>query len=79
MNNLERQNTAESKQALIKKSIDNQVLSRFTAFICRIKENASPMVDEGYLLKMKNALEGLSSLTSSNGVIYVKTLTGKTV
>lgn len=37
------------------------------------------MVDEGYLLKMKNALEGLSSLTSSNGVIYVKTLTGKTI
>lgn len=50
-----------------------------TAFICKIKENASPKIEEGYLLKMKNALEGLSTLTSSNGVIYVKTLTGKTV
>lgn len=28
---------------------------------------------------MKNALEGLSSVTSNEGVIYVKTLTGKTV
>ena len=54
-------------------------MHRYTAVICRIKESASAMVDEGYLLKMKNALEGLSSMTSSNGVIYVKTLTGKTV
>lgn len=28
---------------------------------------------------MKNALEGLSTLHSSSGIIYVKTLTGKTV
>ena len=28
---------------------------------------------------MKNALEGLSSITSSSGLLYVKTLTGKTV
>jgi len=28
---------------------------------------------------MKNALEGISSLTGSSGVIYVKTLTGKTI
>jgi hypothetical protein len=55
------------------------VLHRFTAFICKIKENASPKVEEGYLLKMKNALEGLSGLTSTSGVVYVKTLTGKTI
>jgi len=36
-------------------------------------------VEEGYLLKMKNALEGLSSMSSTSGLIYVKTLTGKTV
>ena len=72
---------AELEQCLMRiwKSIESQVLHRFTAVICRIKENASPMIDEGYLLKMKNALEGLSSLTSSNGVLYVKTLTGKTI
>lgn len=28
---------------------------------------------------MKNALEGLSTLKSVKGVIYVKTLTGKTI
>jgi hypothetical protein len=30
-------------------------------------------------LKMKNALEGVSSLSGKGGVLYVKTLTGKTV
>lgn len=63
----------------MRKSIESQVLHKYTAFICRIKENASPKVEEGYLLKMKNALEGLSSITSSSGLLYVKTLTGKTV
>lgn len=28
---------------------------------------------------MKNALEGLSTMKASKGVLYVKTLTGKTV
>ena len=50
-----------------------------TAYICRVKENTAPNVEEGYLLKMKNALEGLSSLSGPGGLIYVKTLTGKTV
>lgn len=43
-----------------------------------IKENANAAIDEGYLLKMKNALEGLSTMQSSSGVLFVKTLTGKT-
>ena len=79
LDNIEKQNTSESKEEVVKKSIENQVLHKYTAFICRIKENASPNVEEGYLLKMKNALEGLSSITSSSGLLYVKTLTGKTV
>jgi len=60
-------------------SVKEQVLCRFTGYICRIKENASPKVEEGYLLKMKNTLEGVSSLSGNYGFIYVKTLTGKTV
>jgi ubiquitin len=64
---------------VIKKSVQHQVLHRLTAVICVIKEETSPKVEEGYLLKMKNALEGLSSMSSSSGIIYVKTLTGKTV
>lgn len=79
MDNLEKENTPESKEEIVKKSVEHQVLTRHTAFICRIKENASAKLEEGYLLNMKNALEGLSSLTASSGVIYVKTLTGKTV
>lgn len=79
LDNLEKENTPESKEAIIKKSVEHQVLTRHTAFICRIKENAMAKLEEGYLLNMKNALEGLSSLTSTNGVLYVKTLTGKTV
>jgi hypothetical protein len=55
------------------------VLSSQTGFICILKENANAVNDEGYLLKMKNALEGLSSLLATEGPIYVKTLTGKTV
>jgi hypothetical protein len=43
------------------------VLCSKTAFICKIKECASPTIDEGYLLKMKNALEGLSSIASNSG------------
>ncbi len=62
-----------------KKSIEHQVLSIFTGYICVIKENANAMNSEGYLLEMKNALQGISKLQSSYGVIYVKTLTGKTI
>lgn len=79
MDNLEREDTPDSKKELIAKSIESQVLTRHTAFLCRIKENASAKLEEGYLLNMKNSLEGLSSMTSSNGIIYVKTLTGKTI
>ena len=68
-------NTAE----IIKRSIASQVLTPLTAFICRIKVNAGANLGEGYLLKMKNAIEGKSSLSAGAGIIYVKTLTGKTV
>ena len=78
MDNIEKENTPESKAELIQKSIENQVLCKNTAFICRIKENAAK-VEEGYLLQMKNALEGLSTMSSSSGLLFVKTLTGKTV
>ena len=60
-------------------SIKYQVMSKQTGYICRIKENVNPNLDEGYLLKMKNSLEGDSILRGKGGVIYVKTLTGKTV
>ena len=60
-------------------SINEQVLCRFTGYICKIKENASPNVEESYLLKMKNTLEGVSSNSGIKSVIDVKTLTGKTV
>jgi deoxyribose-phosphate aldolase len=55
------------------------VLTPLTAFICVIKENAGAIIEEGYLLKMKNALEGLSTIASSSGVLFVQTLTGKTI
>ena len=74
-----KQNTPEGKEEAINLSINEQVLCRFTGYICRIKENASPNVEESYLLKMKNSLEGVSSVSGQKGVIYVKTLTGKTV
>lgn len=60
-------------------SIEQQVLSPQTGFICVIKENANAANDEAYILTMKNALEGLTSLLAAEGVIYVKTLTGKTI
>ena len=76
---LTKQNTPEGKEKAIKLSNDSQVLCKFTGYICKIKENASPKVEEAYLLKMKNSLEGFSSISGQKGVIYVKTLTGKTV
>ena len=79
LENLEKEGTPEIKELVVKKSIENQVLHNSTAFICRIKENASHKTDEGYLLKMKNALEGLTSMSANTGLIYVKTLTGKTI
>jgi hypothetical protein len=45
---------------IISKSVENQVLSIHTAFICKIKENLSANVDTKYLFEMKNALEGFS-------------------
>jgi hypothetical protein len=60
-------------------SIEQQVLCPLTGFICVIKENANAANDEGYLLKMKNALEGLTTMQAAEGVLYVKTLTGKTI
>lgn len=50
-----------------------------TGYICRIKENPAANVQEAYYLKMKNVLEGISTLAGLRGVIYVKTLTGKTI
>jgi hypothetical protein len=60
-------------------SVKHQVLCRKTAYICRIKENPDLKDKESYLLKMKNALEGISSLKGNSGILYVKTLTGKTI
>lgn len=76
---LTQEGTPESKAEIVKKSIESQVLSPQTGFICVIKENANAAIEEGYLLKMKNALEGLTSLLAAEGTIFVKTLTGKTV
>ena len=69
----------ESKEEVVERSIAAQVLTPLTAFICRIKENAAANLEEGYLLNMKNALEGTSSLSGASGTVYVKTLTGKTI
>jgi hypothetical protein len=79
LDNVGKENTAESKKEVIRKSILHQVLTPFTAFVCVIKENAGVAIKEGYLLKMKNGLEGLSSLESSSGLLYIKMLTGKTI
>jgi large subunit ribosomal protein L40e len=64
---------------IIKKSIEHQVLTQLTGYICIIQENANANNNQGYLLEMKNSLEGESLLYSSFGPIYVKTLTGKTI
>lgn len=37
MDNLNNEATPESKELLIQKSIEHQVLSKYTAFLCRIK------------------------------------------
>ena len=60
-------------------SIKRQVMCKLTSYICRVKENPELKEMEGYYLKMKNALEGPSILKSSVSLIYVKTLTGKTI
>lgn len=60
-------------------SIAHQVMCKKTAYICRIKENPAAKLEEGYYLKMRNALEGVSQMSSRRGVIFVKTLTGKTI
>ena len=54
-------------------------MCELTAFICIIKENPAIKKEDQLYLKMKNALEGPSSLTSRIVKIYVKTLTGKTI
>ena len=54
-------------------------MCKLTSYICRVKENPQLQEVEGYYLKMKNALEGGSVLKSSAYLIYVKTLTGKTI
>lgn len=69
----------EAQELAMKKSIEDQVLCRYTGFLCVIKENANAVHAEGYLLKMKNALEGLCSIQAFSGTIFVKTLTGKTL
>lgn len=73
------QGDKQAKEIAIKKSIEGQVLCRHTGFLCIIKENASAVHTEGYLLKMRNALEGVSSVQATSGTIYVKTLTGKSI
>lgn len=69
----------QAKETAVKKSIEAQVLCRHTGLLCVIKENANAAHKEGYLLNMKNALEGVSSLQATSGVVFVKTLTGKTI
>ena len=54
-------------------------MCKLTGFICVVKENSAPNVPESYMLKMKNALEGVSILQGKSGAIEVKTLTGKTI
>lgn len=68
-----------SLEAAKELAIKKQVLCKLTGYICVVKTNASAKVDEGYLLKLKNALEGPSILEGKGGLIYVKTLTGKTI
>jgi ubiquitin len=56
------------------------VLNVFTAFLCKIKKIAQAKVDEPTIIKLKNFMEGTSSI--ENGVLItvsIKTLTGKTI
>lgn len=67
------------KLKIVNNSIKHQVLSPYTAFLCRIKETASAKVDEATLIKLKNFMEGASTIKGPEILVYVKTLTGKTI
>jgi hypothetical protein len=45
LDNIIKQNTAESKEEVINSSIKHQVLTPLTGFICIIKENAGAMLE----------------------------------
>lgn len=60
-------------------SIEQQVICPSTGFICVIKENANAANSIGYLLKMRNALEGLTTVIASDIQLFVKNLTGQKI
>lgn len=68
------------KEAVIENSIKYQVLSVYTAFLCKIKEVAHAKIEEPALVKLKNFMEGSSSVEHSKLItVSIKTLTGKSV
>lgn len=54
------------------------MLSPYTAFLCRIKETASAKIDEATLIKLKNFMEGASTITGPEFQIFIKILIGAT-
>lgn len=67
------------KALVIKNSVEHQVLSIYTGYICRIQEVDEKEVPESVSIHIKNFIEGLSTVTSKMVDISVKTLTGKTI
>jgi len=53
---LQQEADADYRNKIINNSIRHQVLSPYTAFLCRIKEAAQAKVDEPTLIKIKNFL-----------------------
>ena len=51
------------RQLVTSSSVKYQILSPYTAFICKIKEVAAAKVDEPTLMKIKNFMEGPSALS----------------
>ena len=78
-NRLQEEADTDYKLKIINNSIKHQILSPYTAFLCRIKEVAQVKVDEPTLIKLKNFMEGASTTKGPEILVYVKTLTGKTI
>lgn len=67
------------KDAIVENCLKYQVMSAYTAFLCKIKQ-VKASVDQGTLLKLKNFMEGSSTSQKAKSItVSVKTLTGKNI
>lgn len=72
------QNDNDLLDDIKKLSIDHQVLCKYTAYFCKVKENENlNKEDEKLYLDLKSALEGDAVLRGVGGTVTIKTLTGK--